>query len=150
MKIALSVIGVVMVLSLFGVMMMGVRDAQTNEREDSFAAVTTGVGENTADVILVTDIYNDDLLSVISIESDNGSDAPLPDAFVPSTNTLTVRGLNASDTRTLTVTYEYAALTGPSESAGSFLDYVPLFVAIAAILIVVGGIIAVFVTRRGG
>lgn len=150
MKITLSIVGVVIVLILFGTMMTGVHDAQTNERVDSFAAVTTGVGETDADVVLVTDIYEDDLLSVLSISSNNTADAPLPDAFVGSTNTLTVRGLAESDTRNLEVTYEYDALTGDAEPAGSFLGFTPIFVAIGAVLIIVGAIIAVFIAKRGG
>lgn len=149
MRAALAVIGVIIILILFGTMMFGINQAQTDERVDAFAAVATGPGVTTAPVILVTDPYDNSLLSVESIVSTNALDAPLPDTYVAGTNTLTVRGLAANDTRTLTVTYVYGALVGQAASTGTFLGMIPIFVAIAAVLIIVGAGIAVF-AKRGG
>lgn len=148
MKVAVTIIGVILVLLLFGTMLGGITSARTDERTDSFAAVTTGVGETEADVILVTDIYGDDILNVIEITSDLNTDAPLPDAYVAGTNTLTVRGLTASDSRNLDITYRYNALTGDSATAGTFMGFVPLFVIIALVVIVVGAMVAAF-SHRG-
>lgn len=149
MKAALAVIGVIIILVLFGTMMVGINQAKKDERVDAFAAVVTGGGVNEADVVLVADIFDNNILSVTSILSDNILDAPLPDTYVAASNTLTVRGLAASQTRGLTVTYDYGALSGDAESTGTFLDMIPIFIAIAAVLIIVGAGIAVF-TRRGG
>lgn len=149
MKIAFAIIGVIVILILFGTMMTGINTAKTDERTDIFAAVVTGVGETEADVVLVTDIYDDNILNVVQILSDNEDDAPLPDSYLPGSNTLTVRGLNANDTRDLEVTYQYDALTGEAEPTARFLDMLPIFVGIGALMIVVGGIVAVFINRRG-
>lgn len=150
MRAALAVIGVIIILVLFGTMMLGIKTAQTTERDDSFAAVVTGGGVTTANVVLVTDPYENDILNIASIVSDNPLDAPLPDTYVPASNTLTVRGLNAADTRGLVITYSYAALTGAAASTGSFLNMIPIFVAIAALLIIVGAGIFVFAHKGAG
>jgi hypothetical protein len=149
MRAALAVIGVIIILILFGTMMGGITAAQTAERTDTFAAVATGGGVVEADVVLVADPFNSALTSVTSITSNEVLDAPLPDAYVAGTNTLTVRGLNPSDTRTLTVTYLYGALTGTAASTGTFLGLVPIFVAIAALLILIGAGFAVYSSRGG-
>jgi hypothetical protein len=146
MKAALAIIGVVIILILFGTMMSGINDAQTLERTDTFVGVVTGGGITEADVVLVADPFNNSILSVTSLTSNEVLDGPLPDSYVTGTNTLTVRGLNASDTRTLTVVYDYGSLTG---SVGTFLGMIPIFVAIAAVLIIIGAGIAVFASRRG-
>lgn len=150
MRAALAVIGVIIILVLFGTMLTGIRTAQTDERDDPFNAVLTAPGVTTAPVVLVTDIYDSSILNVTSIISDNNLDAPLPDGYVPATNTLTVRGLAANDTRNLIVTYQFGALTGDAASTGSFLGMIPIFVAIAAVVILVGAGIFVFAHKGAG
>jgi hypothetical protein len=150
MRAALAVIGVIIILVLFGTMMAGIQTAQTDERTDTFLAVTTGGGITTAPVVLVTDIYDNNILNVTSITSDNVLDAPLADSYNSANNTLTVRGLNASDTRGLTVIYEYSALTGSAESAGTFLNLIPILVGVACLVILVGAGIFVFAHKGGG
>lgn len=142
MKVALTVIGVIIVLAMFGTMLGGINAAETDERTDVFAAVVTGLGETTADVILVADIFDNNILNVTSITSDNVLDAPLPDTYVEGTNTLTVRGLNANDTRGLTIVYEYDALD--DQAVGTLFGLLPLLVVVAVIMILIGvGIMAV-------
>lgn len=147
MKVAMTIIGVIVIILLFGTMMSGLSEARTDERTDAFAGVTTGVGVVEADVVLVAELYSDDILQVVSITSDNGSDAPLPDSYTPATNTLTVRGLAASDTRGLSVVYKYDALTGDSAPAGRFMGFLPFFIVIAVVLILVGVMVAAFKNR---
>jgi hypothetical protein len=147
MKSVMAIIGVIIILALFGTMMMGLNAAKTDERTDTFAAVATGMAATTADVVLVTDIFNNSLLSVVSITSDNVGDAPLPDVYTAGSNTLTVRGLKANDTRALTVVYDYDALTGESAPASTVLNIVPIIIVIALLLIIVGAAIAAFARR---
>lgn len=150
MRAALAVIGVIVILVLFGTMMVGINNAQTDERTDTFAAVTTGGGISTASVVLVGDLYSDNILNVVSISSSNALDAPLPNGYTSASNTLAVRGLNASDTRTLTVVYKYGALVGEAAAAGTFLNMVPLLVGVSILVILVGAGIAVFAANRSG
>lgn len=146
MKVVLTIIGVVIVLLLFGTMMVGIKDAKTDLRTDSFA-VTTGALETEADVVLVADLYDNSILEVTAITSDELTDNPLPDSYVSNTKALTVRGLAADDSRTLAVTYRYDALTGDSAPTGSFLGFLPIFVIIVCVLLLVGGMIAAFSKR---
>jgi hypothetical protein len=146
MKVVLTIIGVILVLLMFGLMMGGIKDAQTDSRTDTFS-VTTAPAETTADVVLVADLYNDSILEITGLTSDVSTDNALQDSYVSATRTLTVRGLDDDETRTLTVTYRYDALTGDSASTGSFLGFIPIFVIIAVVLILVGGMIAVFSRR---
>jgi len=150
MKSALAIIAVIMVLFMFGTMLSGIQGAQTDERDDAFAAVATGVGVTEADVELVADLYDEDILNVVDIASDNEDDAPLADSYAALTNTLTVRGLNANDTRTLEVTYQYDAMTGDASIVGSFFDLMPTLVVIALVLIIVGAMIMGYRSYRGG
>ena len=148
MKAALAIIGVIIILLLFGTMIGGINQAQTDERVDAFAAIVTAPDIVIADVVLVADPFNNNILNISSIVSSNALDAPLPDTYVAATNTLTVRGLAADDTRTLTATYDYGALIGQAAAMGSFLDMLPFLIAIAVVLIVVGAGIAVFTRSR--
>lgn len=144
MKAVFAVLGVILILGMFGVAMTGIDDARTSERTDAFAAVVTGGGITTADVELVADPYDDDILQVESITSDNVLDAPLPDAYVTATNLLTVRGLAAADTRTLTVVYNYGT---QDRSVNTFLGMVPLLIGAAILMILVGAGWAAFSHR---
>jgi hypothetical protein len=147
MKVALTVIGVIVILLLFGTMMGGINDAQTDLKTDNFAAVVTGGGITTADVVLVTDLYGGDVLNVTNVTSDLGTDVPLAFSYAALTRTLTINGLTAAQTRTLSVIYKYDALTGDSATVGSFFGIIPLLVAVAVIAIIAGVIYMAFKNR---
>jgi hypothetical protein len=146
MKAALAVIGVIIILLLFGTMIVGINSAQTTERTDTFVA-PTAVATTEADVVLVADPWNNDILNISEITSSLATDAPLPDSYVGSTNTLTVRGLTEDTTRTLTIVYVYGSLSGTPAATGDFLDMIPVFVAIAAVLIIIAAIWASYKNR---
>jgi len=129
-------------------MMTGLNAAQTDERTDTFA-VDTGVGETDADVVLVADLFNNSLISVTDITSNCTTDNPLPDDYTSTSNTLSVRGLDTDTSRTLEVTYQYDALTGDSAPASTFMGLVPLFVIVAAVVILVASGIGGFMYFRG-
>lgn len=147
MKVVFVIIGVVVIISMFGLMVSGIKSAQTTERTDTFITVTAG-GDFDSDVVLVGDLYEDELLNVTEITSDIGGDAPLPHAYNPITRTLTIDGLAASETHTLAVTYLYGSLTGSASSASTFLGLIPLLVGIGTVILVVAAIIAAVVLKR--
>lgn len=72
--------------------------------------VTTGGGITTADVVLVNELFSNATANAVVVSTD-ADDAPYPTAYVPATNTLSIAGLAAATTRTLTVTYRIAALS---------------------------------------
>jgi hypothetical protein len=146
MKSVFVIIGVIVVILMFGVMISGIKSAQTAERIDLYNSVTGG-GDFDTDVVLVGTLYDDDLLNA-TITSDNALDAPVPTLYVPLTRTLTVSGLVASDTRQLTVTYLYGSLTGAAASAGTFLGITPLLVAVGVLLLIVAVLVTAFKSRH--
>lgn len=139
--IVMVLIGVVLLVMMLPTLISGTQAAQVTSRTDVLAS-TTGVGETTDDVTIVGNLWQGALTSVTLIQSDNGSDVPTPTTYNTGTRVLTVGGLNANDTRTLSVTYNMAALTGSAEPAGTFLDFTPMLLVIAIVLLVVGGIVA--------
>lgn len=147
MKVVMTVIGVIVILILFGTMLGGISEAETDLRTDSFAAVVTGGGITDADVVLVTDLYDNSILNVDSITSDLGTDVPLVNTYTAITNTLHIHGLTASETRTLTVIYKYDALTGDKEPVGTFLGFLPTLVIIAVVVIVIAVLVVAFKNR---
>jgi len=146
MKTALTIIGAIIVLVLFGTMMTGIGEAQTNEQEDDFGAVVTGGGDFDADVVLTVPLYDEGLINVVDITSDLGTDVPLATDYTALTQTLEVSGLTASQTRTLTVTYRYAALDDYA-GVNEFFGFIPLLVGVAIVAIVVGAIVVSFRNR---
>lgn len=144
MKVAMTIIGVIIILLLFGTMIGGITEAQTDERTDTFIS-TTAPAEITDDVVLVADLFDGDLTNVVSITSNNEDDAPLPDAYVAGSQTLTVRGLADDDTRTLTVVYRYDDLD--NQPVGTLFGLIPLLVVVVVIAVLVAVGIAAFRNR---
>lgn len=146
MKTIMIIIGVILILMMFGTMLGGINNAKTDERTDDFTVVT-GIGETTADVVLITNLYGASLLHVVSVVSSLGTDVPLQTDYTALTRTLEVSGLTADTTRTLSVSYRYDALTGDNAAAGTFLDMLPLFIGIALVVVVIAGLVMAFKNR---
>jgi uncharacterized membrane protein len=147
MKIVMTIIGVILVILMFPLFILGNHAAQTTQRTDNYGAVTTGGGITTTTLTLVTDLYENNPLNVVSITSSLNTDVPIVGAYTAISHELVVNGLTASETRTLTVTYEYAALTGTSAAAGTFFGFMPLLVVIAIVVIVIAALVAAFKNR---
>lgn len=108
----------------------GTDDARTADQTQPFAGVTTGGGVTTANVTLAIPSAYDDVRAM-SVSSNNASDVPAPTAYNATTQVVTVGGLAASDTRTLTVAYKIAAMNGTG--AGAFALVTPTLLLVAAV-----------------
>jgi len=97
-------------------------DFRTEVQEDTFSS-TTGGAETTDDVVLSHLLYDDDT-QTIDILSSSDNDTPVVSAYIAGTRTLTVAGLLADSTRTLTVSYDIDALVG-SDALDVLTDRVP-------------------------
>lgn len=127
MKAIQIIIGVMIVILLFGAIFLpGIRTTRTDQYEQTNPGITTGEAVTTADITLVKDLWEADLVSVITVSSNNTADTPATSAYDEDTKALTIAGLNASDNRTLTITYEYAVLTGANAPADTFFSIFPL------------------------
>ena len=138
MGIVVGIIGVAILMIIFPIVMSSTHDVQTDVETETEAGVTTGVGETAADVVLTYDPYNDYTASITSIASDNESDTPVAGTYTTATNTLNVTGLVAEDTRTLTIVYEYDALTEYT-GMSSMVGITPLLIWVSILAIVIGG-----------
>lgn len=104
---------IIIVISLILAPIVFTQTAEMGEdsQTDTFAAVATGVGVTTADVLLTVDpLYPTDMTH-FSVTSDNVGDTPVAGSYSTVTDELTVTGLVADDTRELTVVYTTDALT---------------------------------------
>ena len=128
------VFGMVLAPTVLG----AVHDTATDAATDTFSGVTTGASETTKTVTLSKDHYHSDTTH-ITVSSDNANDSPTVDAYDPNTRQVTVGGLAASATRTLTVGYEVDALASYA-GASSILGLIPLLF-IVGLLALAGGML---------
>ena len=122
----------------------GIYDFRTDVREDNFT-VLTAAGVTNSTVQLFTDIYDDDV-STIDLSSNNGDDNPTYSSYNATPRNLTVSGLSADATRTLTVFYDIDALT-ESAAVGNLLDMID-FLWILVVVAFPGAAIIAIVTMR--
>jgi hypothetical protein len=142
MKILEKFIGVVVILLLIGYVFTGIDDARQKPYTQTAPLVVTA-SSNTADVALVKPLFNDDLTSVTAITSSNSTDSPAVTDYNPAGDTLTVSGLTANSTRTLSIAYTYARLAGAQDTLFSILP----FLIVIGVLFVVG--MSWWASRRG-
>jgi len=111
----------------------GVRNLRTDE-VTKVGTVVTGGGVSTGDVTFTRELFGANLTHIISIASSNGDDIPVASDYVDATKILTVSGLEASETRTITVVY-YAEKEDDFWSAlGPFMGFLIFGGIIAAII----------------
>jgi len=103
----MGIIAIAIAFVVFPIVMDATQDLLTHEgstwEED---VVVTGEAETTGAVVLNYALLDDDVANVTSITSTEATDVPVADSYVAGTKTLTVSGLTASKTRTLTTTYK--------------------------------------------
>jgi len=115
----------------------------TDEYTQSFAGVATGGATYIEDVTLGRAMYNDDTSSVSSISSNDTDDSPTADSYNSVSRVLTVSGLDASTTRTLTIVFMIDSPTLPT-GAASFLALFRWFFVFIVIGMAGGAIYAFF------
>jgi len=120
-------------------------DFGTDVREDTFN-VTTGVGESSTNVVLVKQIYDDDVATLM-FTSNVTTDNPAYSSYDSDTRALAVSGLTANTTRSLMVDYDVAAFSSTS-AIDIFLGKLPFIWMICVIALAPAALIAIF-TGRG-
>ncbi len=130
---------------LFGVfsdnIIDGINDWRTDETTENFLT-TTGAGQTSANLTLSYDLFQAALAEVTSITSSNVTDTPVGTAYVGDDKQLTVGGLAASATRTLTVDYTSETEDAEMRLIGPFLG----------VLVLGGAVFYIFwqAKRKGG
>ncbi|KSV16171.1 hypothetical protein DA01_08760 [Dehalococcoides mccartyi] len=111
MSTVLLIVGIAVALLFFPMVLSSMDSIRFTENTGTYATVTTGVGETSADVVLSAALFNDDTTHVTSITSTVETDVPVAGTYTTGTKTLTITGLTASESRTLTVIYDSDGLT---------------------------------------
>ncbi len=101
-----------------------VYDFRTDIREETTQAVT-GLGVTTFSTVLDKPIYDDDTQTIILL-SDNPLDIPVVSTYTAPTRTLLIDGLNADDTRTLTISFDIDSLNA-HPAFNTVLNIIPYF-----------------------
>lgn len=137
MKPLMYILGSVIIIFMLPAALLSFTDFRSGDYEEPHN-VDTGVGETTADIVLTQDLFDEDR-SYVTITSNLTADAPVPSAYVDSTRTLTVSGLQASDSRRLTVDYKVSKLSS-YWAADLGTRTVPLFIILGIIGIIAGAV----------
>lgn len=110
-RVVLGVVAISVALLMFPLILDGAEEIATDATTD-IEQKTTGVGETSATVTLTSDPWNNAVANITSVTSSTTTDtSPTASTYNASTNVLTVTGLAASTTRTLTVGYNYNAVS---------------------------------------
>lgn len=137
----MAIVGIIIILILAGSVLPGVVDETASDSYSEPFSVTTGGGVTTTNETLSYASYYDDLTG-ISAASDNIADTPVVMTYDSTTDEVGIAGLQASDSRILTVTYSREAGT-QFYGFGSFMRLLPF-------LVIVGGLIACIVAIYTG
>jgi hypothetical protein len=117
---------------------------QTEQRTDSFA-ITTGVGETTANVTLVKFIYDDDT-STIEYNS-SIAESPSTSTYNGTTKTLLIAGLTDNTSRSMTVAYDVDAIAAEGAAISSLLTRIPGIYLILIVSFPVVALLAIFLGK---
>ena len=118
-------------------------DSRTEEYNQTFAGVTTGAGAYAANVTLGRAIYNNDTTAITTISSNITPDSPSVSTFNTVSRTLEVGGLDASQIRTLSVTYNIDSTILP-DGVSAFLVLLRWFYIFIIVGMAGGAIYAFF------
>lgn len=141
----IALFGVIFLILLFPSFITSVEDTQTDGRTEGFLQTTAGGVTNTS-VTLSQDLWQGDTLFVTSVTSDVANDNPIASIYTVANNALLVIGLEASQTRNLTVDYLTDGLTQFS-GMGQALPVFPLIALFAVISISLGAVLNAFKGR---
>jgi hypothetical protein len=142
MKPVFALLGVGFVILMLGAVMLALgtfRGAEFTEPHN----VTTAGGATTTAIVLANEVL-DNSTTNIEVLSDDSDDAPVPYLYTENNHTLTINGLAESTTRTLTITYNVPRLDDFTDIASRYL---PSFMIIGGIAIVIGSAISAFKGR---
>jgi len=115
----------------------GIKGWRTVDTTQNFA-VTTAAGVTAANVTLISDLYRDLVVEVISVSS-NITETPVATSYTEASNYLLISSLTANELRTLTVNYYADSDSDVMKAAGPFLG----------ILIFGGLLFAIFLAGKG-
>lgn len=142
--LAVAVIGLVAIL--LAIAASGILDATTDFRTDEYEEEfvgNTAVGVTNTTVQIGSSLWEDSL-NYASVSSNDTDDSPALTSYNSTTRAVTVTGLAANTTRTITLTYKTAGLSDYSGAEDLSL-HIPTIILAFIILISVAGLIGLIV-----
>lgn len=143
MKSLIIVFGALLLIIATPFVFESIDDTLTEDYTQNFAGVSTGAGVNTANVTLGRAIYNNDTSSVTAITSSTDNDSPTAASYNSASRALGVSGLEASTSRTLSVTFDIDRATLP-DGISAFLTLLRWFYVFIIVGMAGGAIYAFF------
>ena len=152
-RVALGVFVLILMFAFGGTISNGIKVLRT-DNVTQVASITTGGGQTlvrsqilsdftlpmndplptSGDIVLTRGLFGDELSNVISVTSDDSSDVPVASEYVTATQTLTITGLEMSQTRNITVHYYTEKADVFWSAVGPFLSFLVFGGIIAAII----------------
>ena len=108
MKSVILIISACMIILLLPAVLLSINEFRMTEYEEPHI-ITTAAEVTTSDITLSQELFSGETYNAV-VTSNITADAPIPSSYVSSTQVLTVTGLEADNSRTLTITYEIDAL----------------------------------------
>ena len=122
----------------------GIYSFRTDVKDDVFT-IATGVGVTSANVTLTKELYDDDT-STIDLLSASSADVPILSAYNSGTHSVLIGGLSDNLTRSVTVSYDYPALSSNS-AVDTLFDNLPLIWYLMLIGLPAAAIAAIFLGK---
>lgn len=140
MKGFMALLGFGIVIILFGSFLTGIHNARVATYTQVAPSVVTGGGDTSTNVTLIEPLFGGNIPNVLSITSSYSdvSEAPQASSYVSNTRVLTIIGLAASETRNLSITYQYGNLDATSDT---FMGMLPLLMIVGGVIICVVSVI---------
>lgn len=138
MKALSLIIGAICVILLLGGALSAINDFRSTSVEEQYD-ITTGAGVVSANITLVHELFGDNTLSA-TVTSDSTNDTPIAYSYTSSTRVLMVTGIDAGQSRRLTIDYKTDGLwdyPGASLTARMW----PLMLGLGVIGLVVAAVI---------
>lgn len=123
------VLGTILIILAFGMFpfLLSAFDQWAYADSTTIAAITTGGGETAGNITLGSDLYDENLDSVIDIDTSNADDTPAPSYYNTITRALEISGLEESVTRSLTIEYRTPR---DDDFLGTLRPVLPVFLCI--------------------
>lgn len=128
--VALGAIVILVGIIMFGTLLTAVDSWAYTDAVTTRTIVTTGA--TSGDVVLGSELYDENLDNVSTITSTLVTDNPAPDSYSSVNTTLTVGGLTDDSTRAVTVTYLTAREDSLLSTFQPFLPFLIGFMFLAA------------------
>lgn len=120
MKSLIIIFGALLMIICLPAFFISTHNARVQDYTQTFAGVDTAAGVNSANITLSSAIYDNNVLSISSVTSNNSNDSPSAANWTTTSRLLRVSGLDDDSERTLTVIADVESTYIPAGSSFFF------------------------------